>query len=401
MVSLEVKGRRLDPLRWTWRPPDIMGLTAMAVLLLAAVMPKTSLALKNELLSISTLCPRHQQSFLSSIPNSIDGAVLESHNERDVECVTTFATESILKRFMVRFERLQIDCNDMLYIYDGAHAIGAHKANLSCEKTIHTFGTDGVLFTRTNFLTLKYRTDSWGTDAHGFKLIITAFKDAEKSGCRRGFQCDSGICIDNQLVCDNVDHCGDGADERHSQFCSPVGFPNWMNGADPLVSVTISAALGIIVVGMAIAYLINKWRRKDDARNEALNGGAIGLHPVRGSGGFMMRSSAATRMEPIGAENRFQGPGRGGPVLAGTGGGATLMATGNTHHLFDSAQIEVEDPFAQSSSALTNMIVNQGNANHPAEEQQRGYNNNSSSSKMATNRRTNNNNILARTMLSS
>ena len=49
MVSLEVKGRRLDPLRWTWRPPDIMGLTAMAVLLLAAVMPKTSLALKNEL----------------------------------------------------------------------------------------------------------------------------------------------------------------------------------------------------------------------------------------------------------------------------------------------------------------------------------------------------------------
>ena len=50
------------------------------------------------------------------------------------------------------------------------------QANLSCEKTIHTFGTDGVLFTRTNFVTLKYRTDSWGTDMHGFKLIITAFK---------------------------------------------------------------------------------------------------------------------------------------------------------------------------------------------------------------------------------
>ena len=47
---------------------------------------------------------------------------------------------------------------------------------MSCEKTIHTFGTDGVLFTRTNFVTLKYRTDSWGTDMHGFKLIITAFK---------------------------------------------------------------------------------------------------------------------------------------------------------------------------------------------------------------------------------
>ena len=28
---------------------------------------------------------------------------------------------------MIRFERLAIDCNDKLYIYDGAHAIGAHK----------------------------------------------------------------------------------------------------------------------------------------------------------------------------------------------------------------------------------------------------------------------------------
>ena len=53
---------------------------------------------------------------------------------------------------------------------------------MSCEKTIHTFGTDGVLFTRTNFLTLKYRTDSWGTDAHGFKLIITAFKVGVEEG---------------------------------------------------------------------------------------------------------------------------------------------------------------------------------------------------------------------------
>ena len=45
---------------------------------------------------------------------------------------------------------------------------------------------------------------------------------------------------------------------------SAAGFPHWMNGADPLVSITVSAALGIVVVGMTIAYLINKWRRKDD-----------------------------------------------------------------------------------------------------------------------------------------
>jgi len=99
------------------------------------------------------------------------------------------------------------------------------QANLSCEITPATFG---VLYTRTNFVTLKYFTDSWGTKDHGFTLVITAFKDAGASGlrtyggaCRDGFKCgDRNICIDKDLVCDNVNHCGDEADERSSHFCS-------------------------------------------------------------------------------------------------------------------------------------------------------------------------------------
>ena len=103
-----------------------------------------------------------------------------------------------------------------------------------------------------------------------------------------------------------------------------------------------------------------------------LSGGPTGQSlPVGGgSGGFMMRGiPAATRMEPIAAKSRFQrsavlrpqgndmavttqlltsangnggatngggGGGAGGGQVSG-GGGATLMATGNTHHLFDSA----------------------------------------------------------------
>lgn len=38
----------------------------------------------------------------------------------------------------------------------------------------------GSIFTQTNFVTLKYVTDNWGTDANGFKLIIAAFKDPRK-----------------------------------------------------------------------------------------------------------------------------------------------------------------------------------------------------------------------------
>lgn len=36
------------------------------------------------------------------------------------------------------------------------------------------------MFTRTNYVTLKYVTDAWGTDTNGFKLVITAVKDPSK-----------------------------------------------------------------------------------------------------------------------------------------------------------------------------------------------------------------------------
>ena len=75
--------------------------------------------------TVSELCTKSEKhNFLSNIPKPIDGAVVISSNERDVDCVVTFQTESILERFMIRFDDLKIDCNDKLVIYDGAHAIG-------------------------------------------------------------------------------------------------------------------------------------------------------------------------------------------------------------------------------------------------------------------------------------
>lgn len=46
--------------------------------------------------------------------------------------------------------------------------------DLSCKNTKQTVG---AIFTRTNYVTLKYVTDAWGTDANGFKMVITAVKD--------------------------------------------------------------------------------------------------------------------------------------------------------------------------------------------------------------------------------
>ena len=66
---------------------------------------------------------------MSNIPRTVDGVVLESRDERDEDCVITFQTESILEKFLLKFERLHMDCHDHLYIYDGAHATGAYRVS--------------------------------------------------------------------------------------------------------------------------------------------------------------------------------------------------------------------------------------------------------------------------------
>jgi len=75
---------------------------------------------------MQTICKTH---FLQQVYRKIEGAVLDSQNERNLDCVTTFQTHSILQRFMIHFDRLQLDCNDHLFIFDGAHAVGQHKVS--------------------------------------------------------------------------------------------------------------------------------------------------------------------------------------------------------------------------------------------------------------------------------
>lgn len=77
--------------------------------------------------NMQTLC---ENLYLRQMYRKIDGAVIISQNERSLDCTVTFQTHSILQRFMLRFDNLQIDCNDYLDIYDGAHA--GNTANRVC-----------------------------------------------------------------------------------------------------------------------------------------------------------------------------------------------------------------------------------------------------------------------------
>lgn len=69
--------------------------------------------------------------FMQGMYQQIDGAVLTSNNERNLDCVVTFQTLTVLQRFMLRFDRLRIDCNDHLYIYDVANAVGPSRVSVT------------------------------------------------------------------------------------------------------------------------------------------------------------------------------------------------------------------------------------------------------------------------------
>ncbi|XP_075162078.1 low-density lipoprotein receptor domain containing lost and found [Haematobia irritans] len=222
--------------------------------------PHNVAAEKSKHYYMQSLCKNH---FLQQLYRKIDGAVLWSQNERNLDCIITFQTHSILQRFMLRFDMLQLDCNDHLYVYDGAHAVATPKIDISCRQTKQTVSS---ILTRTNFVTLKYVTDNWGTDANGFKLVITSVKDP-KHTCK-DFTCGSnGFCIHPDLLCDGINHCSDNSDESVHNLCQNET-TSTVFGMDMTWFVMIVVSILLILSAAIVGITICVCRRQEDTNNQ-------------------------------------------------------------------------------------------------------------------------------------
>ncbi|XP_065281380.1 low-density lipoprotein receptor-related protein 10-like [Dermacentor albipictus] len=177
-----------------------------------------TLADVNQFFNVSSLCARDRH---ASLYKTVDGAVLTSENDNNLDCNITFQTHSILQRFMLRFERLSLGCRDHLVIFDGAHAIGPSKADLSCGSSPSDVGNTSI---QGNYVTLRYTTDAESPQGSGFNLIITAYKNrlTDRMPNLRclDFQCSNTLCISSNLTCDGVNHCGDNSDETSHASCA-------------------------------------------------------------------------------------------------------------------------------------------------------------------------------------
>ncbi|XP_039966115.1 uncharacterized protein LOC120778394 [Bactrocera tryoni] len=126
--------------------------------------------------------------------------------------------------------------------------LGSTGVDISCRNTKQTVSS---ILTRTNFVTLKYVTDNWGTDANGFKLVITSVKDP-KHTCN-DFTCAAReFCISPDLLCDGINHCGDNSDESVCQSETAAT----VFGVDMtwfvLIVVGIVLVLSAVIVGISI-----------------------------------------------------------------------------------------------------------------------------------------------------
>lgn len=127
----------------------VAAIPCTTLIFITAILVITVTAEPNKIYYASKLCGRDRP---QPLYKAVDGAVVISEMDSDLNCTMTFQTESVLQHFMARFEELALDCQDNLYVYDGDLATGRSKAALSCRSTRSETGT---IFTQSNFLTLR------------------------------------------------------------------------------------------------------------------------------------------------------------------------------------------------------------------------------------------------------
>ncbi|CAG5118673.1 unnamed protein product, partial [Candidula unifasciata] len=160
----------------------------------------------------------------------VGGAVVFSHSKgdyylHDIDCQIIFKAESSDWKLMLRVIEMDIPdrtpngyCNDALYVFDDNTIL-----TRAMEDAGGTGGLCGRILPPTlkstgQFMTVVFKTDSDGPVGRGFKFIMTAVReDGDKfSSCGSSFQCENKLCVDEALICDGVDHCGDFSDEAAS-----------------------------------------------------------------------------------------------------------------------------------------------------------------------------------------
>lgn len=211
--------------------------------------PSNSLSLLTEIDHIAQICAGKSQ---FPFTKRVEGAVLTSQSDTDINCTITLRTKSSHQHFVIRFEQLKLGCNDHLKMFDGDLDYGqpsikdfSCRDNLANVQPIKTTGT---------YLTLRFSSDYKAKQDDGFRLVVTAVMDPTVSECPPDYAyCRNRLCISRSLFCDDVNHCVDNSDE---ESCSSRngGIGGTSNGFLFAGDLSLSNALGLLIVLVLVIF---------------------------------------------------------------------------------------------------------------------------------------------------
>lgn len=189
----------------------------------------------------------------SQIPSwkRIEGAVISSVADSDINCTITFSTKSAQQHFVLRFEELKLGCDDHLKIFDSDLNFGQQSIkDFSCRDNL---ASAPIMKTASSFLTIHFSTDSKTKLGDGFRLVVTAVLDVPRWDCPPDHTlCRNHLCISGSLFCDDVNHCIDNSDE--ASCSSKSGIAGSSSNSIFNGDLTLSNALGLLVVLVLVIF---------------------------------------------------------------------------------------------------------------------------------------------------
>lgn len=203
------------------------------------------------IVTISQLCAGKSQ---FPVTKRIEGAVLSSNADADVNCTITFKTKSTQQHFVIRFEELKLGCDDHLKMFDSDLDYGQPSIkDFSCRDSLANVPT---IKTTSTFLTMRFSSDSKTKAGDGFRLVATAVFDIPMWDCPPEYSlCRNQLCISKSLFCDDINHCIDNSDESSCSTRLGIGGSSSGGGGSILTGeLTLTNALGLLVVLVFIIF---------------------------------------------------------------------------------------------------------------------------------------------------
>ncbi|XP_070562858.1 neuropilin and tolloid-like protein 1 [Ptychodera flava] len=223
-------------------------LLTLLLLFLSTVESDDSIYYMTELCD-QTLTPTHGDRILSH-----EGEMYK----RLVDCVLVLKTENKNQSIAIDYDwydmkKVDKVCTDYLAIYDGDSLEPADLLDWIC-------GWDDNPMTPTVFstgstLTLRFFSISW-VSGKEFSLKVSVVE--YNKDCGEGmYHCNNHRCIDQSLVCDDRNNCGDNSDESYCQKSDK-------SGTIMLIMVfTVGGVVILTVLLLGVVHLVNRARRYD------------------------------------------------------------------------------------------------------------------------------------------